>query len=44
MRDKDTRHKMARSAIETSHRFEQSKIAKQWYKILNDIKKKDITI
>ena len=41
MRDKDTRYKMAQTAIETSHRFEQTKIAKQWYKILNDIKKNE---
>lgn len=41
MRDKYTRYKMAQSAIETSHRFEQTKIAKQWYKILNDIKKNE---
>lgn len=41
MRNEENRHRMAQSAIESSHRFEQTIIAKQWYDMLRSLEKKN---
>lgn len=37
MKNRENRYRMAQSAIESSHRFDQAKIAKQWYDMLTGI-------
>ena len=38
MRGEDLRHKMAKQSIESAHRFEQDKIAKQWMELLTSVR------